>query len=172
MGAKPMINEIFDRYLRDGDWDADTIETLRREVSAALATEASGRIADTVLSWMVERDLLDAGNEYDAPDVLAVLNDLASAPAEGDTEAARRYIQDWVPDCVRTYVSMLEAQAARSEPAAEMVEYKRILDEIGFALEEAGYVNMTNGAGIRSILVELAEAQTALTASSKPGTGG
>jgi hypothetical protein len=50
----------------------------------------------------------------------------APAPAEGDTEAARRYIQDWVPDCVRTYVSMLEAQAARTEPAAEMVLRKAI----------------------------------------------
>ena len=37
------------------------------------------QITDTVLSWMVKYDLLDAGNEYQAADVLAVLNDLVPA---------------------------------------------------------------------------------------------
>jgi hypothetical protein len=49
----------------------------------APAPSAAERIADAVLSWMVKFDLLDAGNEYDASDVLAVLDDLAPAPATG-----------------------------------------------------------------------------------------
>lgn len=38
-------------------------------------TAPAEEIADAVLSWMVKYDLLDAGNEYRAVDVLAVLND-------------------------------------------------------------------------------------------------
>lgn len=38
-------------------------------------------IADAVLAWMVKFDLLDAGNEYHASDVVAVLNDLAPMAA-------------------------------------------------------------------------------------------
>lgn len=37
-------------------------------------TATSDKIADAVLSWMVKYDLLDAGNEYQAEDVLAVLD--------------------------------------------------------------------------------------------------
>jgi hypothetical protein len=44
-----------------------------------------GEIAETVINWMVKYDLLDAGNEYHASDVLAVLNDLA--PTELDQDA-------------------------------------------------------------------------------------
>lgn len=39
------------------------------------APSVAGEIADAVLSWMVEYDLLDAGNEYRAAEVIAVLDD-------------------------------------------------------------------------------------------------
>ena len=39
-------------------------------------------IADAVLAWMIEREMLDAGNEYRAADVLAVFNDIVSDGAE------------------------------------------------------------------------------------------
>lgn len=39
------------------------------------APSVTEEIADAVLSWMVKYDLLDAGNEYQAADVLAVLDD-------------------------------------------------------------------------------------------------
>lgn len=48
------------------------------EVEINRKTEAE-RIADAVIAWMVERELLDAGNEYYAADVVASLNDLLPA---------------------------------------------------------------------------------------------
>lgn len=51
-------------------------------VRAALAAaQPKDGIADAVISWMVERDMLDGGNEYYASDVVAALNDLVSEPA-------------------------------------------------------------------------------------------
>lgn len=57
-------------------------ERWNRRAEAALsaaeqqtAPSVAGEIADAVLSWMVEYDLLDAGNEYRAAEVIAVLDD-------------------------------------------------------------------------------------------------
>lgn len=50
--------------------------------------EPESEIADAVLGWMVKFDLLDAGNEYRAADVLAVLNDLAPSPVTASDERA------------------------------------------------------------------------------------
>lgn len=48
------------------------------------AIEAA-KIGDAVLSWLVEHDLLDAGNEYSAADVIEALNDIAPpAPQSRD----------------------------------------------------------------------------------------
>ena len=43
--------------------------------AAPPAPSVAEEIADAVLSWMVRYDLLDAGNEYRAADVVAVLDD-------------------------------------------------------------------------------------------------
>ncbi len=60
-------------------------------------------IADAVLTWMVKYDLLDAGNEYNAADVLAVLNDLAPDDGPGKVEEIfNRYASDgdWDPSTI------------------------------------------------------------------------
>lgn len=44
--------------------------------AAPMADREGNRIADAVLSWMVEKDYLDGGNEYRAEDVVQVLNDI------------------------------------------------------------------------------------------------
>lgn len=58
------------------------------------------RIADAVLAWMVKYDLLDAGNEYRAEDIIDVLDDLA--PIEGAaldigraSESIAGMVADW-----------------------------------------------------------------------------
>ncbi|OJU66204.1 MAG: hypothetical protein BGO05_10175 [Rhizobiales bacterium 63-7] len=63
-------------------------ETRIRSALTAPAQPATDDIADAVLSWMVKHDLLDAGNEYHASDVLAVLDDLAPARPVGVPEGA------------------------------------------------------------------------------------
>ncbi|MGV1867172.1 MULTISPECIES: hypothetical protein [unclassified Rhizobium] len=40
----------------------------------------AAKIGDAVLSWLVKHDLADAENEYDAADVIEILNDLAPKP--------------------------------------------------------------------------------------------
>lgn len=50
-----------------------------------------------VLSWMVKYDLLDAGNEYRAEDVISVMNDFApsyAAPPQHDAEARARALEE------------------------------------------------------------------------------
>lgn len=61
-------------------WSAEKQPQKARLTELEAGPSAGERIADAVLAWMVKYDLLDAGNEYDAPDVLAVLDDLAPAP--------------------------------------------------------------------------------------------
>lgn len=56
---------------------------LWRSIAAPSAPDGwqeAARIGDAVLAWMVKYDLLDAGNEYRAEDVIAVLNDFAPDP--------------------------------------------------------------------------------------------
>jgi hypothetical protein len=60
--------------------------------------KADAEIADAVLSWMVKFDLLDAGNEYRASDVLAVLDDLApSARAEAAEARVKEMVAAGAP---------------------------------------------------------------------------
>lgn len=41
----------------------------------------AARIADAVLGWLVKYDLAEAGNEYRAADVIAIMDDLAPSPS-------------------------------------------------------------------------------------------
>ena len=52
-----------------------------------MSEREAARIGDAVLSWLVKYDLADAGNEYRAEDVVAILNDLA--PYEEAAEITR-----------------------------------------------------------------------------------
>lgn len=64
--------------------------------------QEAARIGDSVLAWMVKYDLLDAGNEYRAEDVVAVLNDFTphedgkdgGQEVEADEPVAWRYSFD------------------------------------------------------------------------------
>jgi hypothetical protein len=51
--------------------------------------QEAARIGDTVLGWMVKYDLLDAGNEYRAEDVVAVLNDFTPSDATAELKQLR-----------------------------------------------------------------------------------
>lgn len=59
---------------------SDAVEAEVNQTSGS-QTEAE-KIADSVISWMVEHGLLDYGNEYYATDVVSVLNDLIDIPAQ------------------------------------------------------------------------------------------
>lgn len=63
------------------------IEALREAALSAIEPiQAQGDgIADAVLAWMVKYDLLDADNEYQAADVIAVLDELAPQPSHAET---------------------------------------------------------------------------------------
>lgn len=66
------------------DADLDDICTIADRALAAPSApdgwQEAAHIGDAVLTWMVKYDLLDAGNEYRAEDVVAVLNDFAPDP--------------------------------------------------------------------------------------------
>jgi len=64
-------------------WNRAMEPPAKREAGEAEAA----RIGDAVLSWLVKYDLADAGNEYRAEDVVAILNDLA--PYEEAAEITR-----------------------------------------------------------------------------------
>lgn len=78
------MNE-FERLAHEAlpQWAQDKIASLTAAQEENERLRAGGEIADAVLSWMVKFDLLDGGNEYQAADVLEVLNDLAP---EGKTD--------------------------------------------------------------------------------------
>ncbi len=112
----------------------------RRDALRALAATppaptaaVDGEIAEAVIAWMVEYDLLDAGNEYGASDVLAVLNDLAPAAMAvlGDVDA-RTYIRDWCPDKVRDYVAGLEAPHPADDEGTAVGAATYRIDHDGF----------------------------------------
>ena len=73
-----------------------------------MSEREAARIGDAVLSWLVRYDLADAGNEYRAEDVVAILNDLA--PYE---EAA---------EITRLQKELETARADALEEAARLVE--------------------------------------------------
>ena len=52
-----------------------------------MSEREAARIGDAVLSWLVKYDLADAGNEYRAEDVVAILDDIA--PYEEAAEITR-----------------------------------------------------------------------------------
>lgn len=97
-----------------------------RGYSDAVNEFAEGvRIADAVLSWMVKYDLLDAGNEYRASDVLEVLNELA--PVDGAaldigkaSVSIAEMVADWYGNAplpnARITASVVAARLARFMP--------------------------------------------------------
>lgn len=70
------------------------------------APAVAEEIADAVLSWMVKYDLLDAGNEYRASEVLAVLDDFKpsyqSAPSEA-VKASPEALEEFTAYFVKNY---------------------------------------------------------------------
>lgn len=60
----------------DDHGEERAIAAWNRRAASQEPVPVANEIADAVLGWMVKYDLLDAGNEYSAADVLAVLNDL------------------------------------------------------------------------------------------------
>jgi len=102
-------------------------------------TAPAEEIADAVLSWMVKYDLLDAGNEYRATDVLAVLDDLkpsyqteSAAPAVAVKAAMTDdEIYHWIAACnheparetLRHYLSLRSAISAQVQDVVDTETY-------------------------------------------------
>jgi len=60
---------------REANLTVSDIEAVLAALSAQVQ-DVGEQIADAVLQWLVEHDLLDAGNEYQPADVISALNEL------------------------------------------------------------------------------------------------
>ena len=89
-----------------------------------MSEREAARIGDAVLSWLVKYDLADAGNEYRAEDVVAILNDLA--PYEEAAEITRlQKERDGIDEERRTALALVLERNAQIQALQKELETAR-----------------------------------------------
>lgn len=103
---------------------------VRSAFETALSTDAepvktvAEEIADAVLSWMVKYDLLDAGNEYQATDILAVLDDFKPSYHAAPPSPSVAVKPEKLPVAFEVLDTENGTYLTRSEQAAIKSEYE------------------------------------------------
>lgn len=110
------------------------------------ATSVAEEIADAVLSWMVKYDLLDAGNEYQAADVLAVLDDFKPSYSPAPSVAVKalefyanpshwkdgRFVQGEEPNVIHAIMCTIDSDQGKTARAALSTLSAQVQDVAGW----------------------------------------
>lgn len=99
-----------------------------------MSEREAARIGDAVLSWLVKYDLADAGNEYRAEDVVAILNDIA--PYEESAEITRLQKElETAREALEAVASILPKYAMKGDTASDDEALDAVLETVTDALK-------------------------------------